>query len=137
MHDAVVARSERKQDLGFSPRDFVLCGLPLKRQVGTVYKRRNGNLLLKVVADPDAGLPFGQDRLLPIWLATAFKVAGEPEDNTIRFRSAHDILRAFELPNSGLEFRRLAERFAGCSGLPSSPRISRLGVQGCAQRATP
>ncbi len=35
-----------------------------------IYTRRNGSFLLEITAYPRFGLPYGQDRLIPIWLAT-------------------------------------------------------------------
>jgi hypothetical protein len=60
--------------------------------------------------DPEFGLPFGQDRLVPIWLATAFFASGKPKDGVIRFRAARDIHRAFRLPEGGNHLRRLKDR---------------------------
>lgn len=122
--NAVLARRDAEQLLAFTPRDFVLFGLPYQQPVtaeadpsGTVvrrrlttYERRNGSRVFKLIGDAELGLPYGQDRLLVIWLATAFKAAGQPADNVIRFRAASDILRAFDLPpNSGFSFARLRD----------------------------
>lgn len=107
---AIEAFDQDFQEIGFAVRDFVLCGLPYKRSEKTVHERRNGSFTLRVVADPTYGLPFGQDRLIPLWLATAFQAAGKPENNVIRFRCASDILRAFQIPVSGIERARLMER---------------------------
>ena len=65
-------REEGKQSLGFSSRPFVLCGLPVRRpRPGELlFERRNGNFLLQITGHPQFGLPFGQDRLVPIYLAT-------------------------------------------------------------------
>ena len=65
-------REQHAQVLGYSSRPFVLCGLPVRRpSAGTlVHTRRNGKFVLEVVAHPNYGLPYGQDRLLPIFLAT-------------------------------------------------------------------
>ena len=104
------ARITKEQILGFTPRDFVLCGLPYKRLSDTKYTRRNGNVEFSIIADPDYGLPFGQDRLIPIWLATAFMAAGTPEDNYIWFRSMNDILRTFHIHCSGTDIGRFKER---------------------------
>lgn len=108
---AIDAFDQDFQEIGFAVRDFVLCGLPYKRPEKTVHERRNGSFTLRVVADPTYGLPFGQDRLIPLWLATAFQAAGKPENNIIRFRCGSDILRAFQIPVSGIERIRLMERF--------------------------
>ena len=83
------------QELGFCGREFVLCGLPYRKPQALKYERRNGSFVLKITGDPDFGVPYGQDRLLPIWLATAFYQMGCPSDNRIRFRWASDLVRAF------------------------------------------
>jgi hypothetical protein len=99
----VGSRTSLDLDLGFGVRDFVLCGLPYKPQKSLVYTRRNGAFVLKVKGDPEFGLPYGQDRLFPLWLATAFQAVGMPKNNIIRFRSAADVLRAFHIPVDGRE----------------------------------
>lgn len=96
--DAIEARRDRAQLKVFSPRNFVLFGLPYRQPKGSLYERKNGTRCFRVVADPKFGLPYGQDRLIAIWLATAFKVMGCPEHNCIQFRSLTDIVRAFEIP---------------------------------------
>jgi hypothetical protein len=107
---AIEGRKFDEQDLGYCAREFVLCGLPYRPQTALKHERTNGTFTLKVVGDPDFGLPFGQDRLIPIWLATAFQEMGRPEDNIIRFRSASDVLRAFHIPPDGHERRMLRAR---------------------------
>ena len=65
-------REHGKQDLAFHARPFVLCGLPPRRLPSDqlAYLRRNGKIFLQLVAHPQFGLPFGHDRLIPIWMAT-------------------------------------------------------------------
>jgi Plasmid encoded RepA protein len=104
------SRQLQKLSLGFCAREFVLCGLPYKPTTQKEFVRQNGNLRLKVWGDPTLGIPFGQDRLIPIWLASAFQAAGEPAHNRIYFRSASDLLRAFEIPINGREMQLLRER---------------------------
>jgi len=104
------SRHLQKLSLGFCAREFVLCGLPYKPTKQKEFVRQNGNIRLKVWGDPSLGIPFGQDRLIPIWLASAFQAAGEPDHNRIYFRSASDILRAFEIPIDGHERQLLRER---------------------------
>ncbi len=43
-------REEGSQNLGFSSRPFVLCGLPVKRPPVSelLYERRNGNFVLQI-----------------------------------------------------------------------------------------
>jgi Plasmid encoded RepA protein len=104
------SRHLQKLSLGFCAREFVLCGLPYKPTKAKEFVRQNGNLRLKVWGDPTLGIPFGQDRLIPIWLASAFQAAGQPAHNRIYFRSASDLLRAFEIPINGRERQLLRER---------------------------
>ena len=103
-------REERSQPLLFGARPFLLCGLPLKRRpAGTlVHERRNGNFFLQVCGHPQFGLPFGQDRLVPIWVATqAVRMRGRE----FRFSSGAEILSEFGLPPDGPHYRRLFEGF--------------------------
>ena len=80
-------REQGNQTLGFSSRPFVLCGLPVRRPTAgeLLYERRNGQFVLQVTGHPDFGLPFGQDRLVPIFLAT---LAVRQQSQTMRFESA-------------------------------------------------
>ena len=108
---AVEERAVSDQTLGYAVRDFVMCSLPLRRPRASSYRRQNGDYTLEIHGSPVHGLPHGQDRLLTIWLATAFFAAGKPDDNVIRFRCASDILRAFALDTSGGEkLARLRDR---------------------------
>jgi hypothetical protein len=98
------------QELIFSSRPFVLCGLPLRRPAkGTLlHTRRNGKFVLQVQAHPAFGLPFGQDRLIPIWVAT---LAVRQQSRSVRFRSATEILEEFGLPRNGKHYHRLIDGF--------------------------
>jgi hypothetical protein len=81
-----IKREQRKQNLGFSSRPFVLCGLPIRRPPAgqLIFERRNGQFVLQVTGHPDYGLPFGQDRIVPIFLAT---LAVRQQSQTISFRN--------------------------------------------------
>ena len=96
--------------LVYSSRPFVVCGLPVKRPPkGTLlHQRRNGHLTLQITGHPTFGLPFGQDRLIPIWVAT---VALRQNNRSIHFRSAAEILETFDLPKDGRQYRRLVDGF--------------------------
>jgi hypothetical protein len=56
-------RENARQNLGFSSRPFVLCGLPVKRPTPgcLLHERRNGQFVLQVTGHPSYGLPWGQD----------------------------------------------------------------------------
>ena len=103
-------RDERKQELLFNSRPFLLCGLPIRKpQSGTLlHERRNGNFFLQVCGHPQFGLPYGQDRLVPIWVATK---AVRLRSREIRFGAAAEILDELGLPPDGVHYRRLVESF--------------------------
>jgi hypothetical protein len=112
--DAIVqvheARRDHKPERAYSARPFVLCGIPVRRpsKHSLEYSRQNGRFRLRVIGHPDYGLPFGQDRLLLIWIAT---VAIWQQRREIHFRSAATILEAFGLPKDGRYYKRLIAGF--------------------------
>ena len=53
---------------------------------------------------PELGIPFGQDRLVPIFLAT---MALQRKSQTIRFRTAAEMLESFGMHTGGKEYRGL------------------------------
>ena len=98
------------QSLCFSSRPFVLCGLPVRRLPANqlLYERRNGHFVLQLTGHPEYGVPFGQDRIVPIFLAT---LAVQQKSQVIRFRSASEMLETFGMHKGGKEYRRLIEAF--------------------------
>ncbi|MGH9327173.1 MAG: replication protein RepA, partial [Terriglobia bacterium] len=112
--DAIAQIRERRHDhqpeRAFSARPFVLCGIPVRRPSKHTleYSRQNGRFRLRVIGHPDYGLPFGQDRLLLIWIAT---MATWQKAREIRFRSAAAILETFGLPKDGRYYKRLIAGF--------------------------
>ncbi|MGI8961419.1 MAG: replication protein RepA, partial [Bryobacteraceae bacterium] len=105
-----VNRESCNQNLGFASRPFVLCGLPIKRPPKGVllHERRNGQFLLQVTGHPTYGVPWGQDRLVPIFLAT---LAVRQQKQTITFRSAAEMLDVFGMQQGGSQYRRLIAAF--------------------------
>ena len=103
-------RANGQQELAFHVRPFVLCGLPLRRPpyAQQVHRRRNGKFFLHIVAHPDFGLPYGQDRLIPIWIAT---LAVRQKSTVVRFQAAAEILEFFHLSKDGRHYRRIVEGF--------------------------
>ena len=73
-----------------------------------LYERRNGNFVLQITGQPNYGLPFGQDRIVPIYLAT---LAVRQKSQTIRFRTAAEMLETFGMHKGGKEYRRLVAAF--------------------------
>jgi len=104
------SRSNRQQEFGFAPRPFVLCNFPHKqpKQPSKVYERYNGNFALSIIPNPKYGVPFGKDRIWPIFLST---VAVRQQSRVIRFRSASEVLDLFELAKGGDQFERLTAGF--------------------------
>lgn len=103
-------REQASQTLCFSSRPFVLCGLPVRRlpKDQLLYERRNGRFVLQVTGHPSFGVPFGQDRLVPIFLAT---LAVQQKSQTIRFRTAAEMLETFGMQTGGKEYLRLVQSF--------------------------
>jgi len=103
-------RECEKQNLGFSARPFVLCGLPVKRpRAGCLlHERRNGQFVLQVTGHPSYGLPWGQDRLVPIVLAT---MAVRQQTPRVTFDSAAAMLDTFGMQQGGSQYRRLVDSF--------------------------
>ena len=93
-------RETARQNLGFSSRPFVLCGLPVKRPAPgcLLHERRNGQFVLQVTGHPSYGLPWGQDRLVPIFLAT---LAIRRQNPRITFESAAQMLDTFAMQQGG------------------------------------
>ena len=103
-------RESARQNLGFAARPFVLCGLPVKRPAKgcILHERRNGQFVLQVAGHPSYGLPWGQDRLVPIFLAT---LAVRQQTPRITFDSAAMMLDSFGMQQGGSQYRRLIAAF--------------------------
>jgi len=110
IHLVRLNRDQGKQNLGFSSRPFVLCGLPIRRPPPDqlLFERRNGHFVLQVTGHPRYGVPFGQDRIVPIFLAT---LAVRQRSQTIRFKSGSEMLETFGMHKGGKEYRRLVGAF--------------------------
>jgi hypothetical protein len=108
-------RDSGQQDLAYSARPFVLCGLPVRRPPADQLKhvRRNGKFVLEVTAHPDCGLPYGQDRLIPMFLSTLAVRTKSPE---IRFSSAAELLDMFGREKGGAQYKRLIDGFTRIFG---------------------
>jgi hypothetical protein len=105
------ARQYQEQEQLIALRPLIMCGIPLRRIKESSYVRRSGPYVIELISSPHLGVPYGQDRLIPIFLATLFTASGCPEDNTVRFLYARDVLRLFGLPEDGPHYRKLREGF--------------------------
>ncbi len=103
-------RDTGRQDLAFNARPFILCGIPLRRPPSgqLAYTKHNGRFFLEITAHPRFGLPYGQDRLIPIWVAT---LAVKQRNRVVHFASAAQLLEFFRLPKDGPHYRRMIEGF--------------------------
>jgi hypothetical protein len=92
-------RAVNRQDLIYSARPFVLCGMPLKRPPAgiLIHRRRNGRFFLQI-----------HDRLVAIWAATQ---AVRQRSRIVEFQSGAQILEEFGLPHNGVSYRRLTDGF--------------------------
>ena len=129
MTAAEMARLDHEQGLHYAPRDFVLTGLPYKRlpKEQHTHERHNGRFHFQVVGHPTYGIPYGQDRLIPFWLASAYQAQGCPSNRTIVFRSAGDILRCYGMEPNGRTYTRLRERIERVFGATYFVRNRTLG----------
>ena len=84
--------------------------MPVKRPPAgrLVHRRHNGRFFLEIAAHPDYGLPYGQDRLVLIWVAT---LAIRQQSRIVRFNSAARMFEEFDLPLDGPHYRRMMEGF--------------------------
>jgi len=103
-------RSNCKQELAYHARPFILCGIPLRRPPAyqLTHTRRNGKFALDIVGHPRFGLPFGQDRLIPVWVAT---LAVLQKTRVVRFASPSQMLDFFDLPKNGYHYSRIVQGF--------------------------
>lgn len=109
----VLVREQRengKQDLAYNARPFVLCGIPLRRPPSNqlTHTRHSGKFFLNVIGHPQFGLLFGQDRLIPIWVAT---LALRQKSRTLSFQKASEMLDFFNLPPDGYHYQRIVQGF--------------------------
>lgn len=109
--EARATREEERQELGIGLRPLIMCGLPLRKRKDPFYSRRSGSYLVDLISHPQYGVPYGQDRLIPIFLGTLFSTLGCPSDNRVEFLYARDILRIFDLPLDGRHYQRLKDGF--------------------------
>jgi hypothetical protein len=112
--DAIcLAREESKngiQQIAYHARPFILCGIPLRRPPAhqLTHTRCNGKFTLDIVGHPRYGLPFGQDRLIPVWVAT---LAVLQKSRVVRFANPSQMLDYFDLPKNGYHYHRIVHGF--------------------------
>jgi hypothetical protein len=95
------------KDIGYIFRPLVTCSLPVRNPGPDceMWIRSNPTYSLRIF--PGHGIPFGQDRMLLILLATRAVHANSP---VIQLGPAYQILRMFGQAPDGRNYRRLMER---------------------------
>jgi len=88
----------------------MLYGLPVRalHRGDLLYERGDGYFVLQITGHPQFGVPFGQDRIVPIFLAT---LAVRQQSRVVRFRSAAEMLDTFGMQKGGKQYRRLVSAF--------------------------
>ena len=116
------ARRTLTQELGWLFRPLAVCPFPAaslgKRQITdrdgskheehhVLWSRRSGNVRVKILGDPDCGVPHGQDTLVILYLAYEARRQGSRK---IRVNFYRDFMRMFEMnPNSGWKYRLVVD----------------------------
>jgi Plasmid encoded RepA protein len=108
--------AELNPDIGYAFRPLLMCCLPSRRPdtVLREWVRASQTLQVRITAPPGCSLPYGQDRLVPLLLATA---AVHQNSRTVRLGSAYAILRLFGMKANGRDYHRLASRFRRILGV--------------------
>jgi hypothetical protein len=85
---------------GFIARAMVLASIPHSRPKTTVFKRQNGNYTLKMIADPEIGLPYGSiPRLLLAWITT--EAIRTKQRKLVLGKSLADFMRQLDIEPTG------------------------------------
>jgi hypothetical protein len=64
------ARKNNEQEQLIALRPLIMCGIPLRRLKESYYVRQSGPYTVELISSPLLGVPYGQDRLIPIFLAS-------------------------------------------------------------------
>ncbi len=76
--DSVSAISNKS--IGYITSILACTSIPHSNIKKTFFKRSNGNMTLKIIADPEYGLPYGLiPRIIMIWLCTEVKLTKSPK----------------------------------------------------------
>ena len=101
----IITRETDVEVLGFSSRPFVVTSFPARPTKEQTWVRRNGNARLTITSLEPGQIPFGADRLIPIFLATR---AVQCKSKTITFDTVSEVLELFGLAASGINYKRLS-----------------------------
>ena len=102
--EILLQREWNEQNIGWLFRPLVLCPFPSQR-IGkvNVWERKNGNIRVRIIADPETGVPYGQDVLIILYLAYEAK---RQKSRKITVNFYRDFCRMFGInPNNGMKYR--------------------------------
>jgi hypothetical protein len=104
-----------RQEVGYYARPFVYSCLPVRKPHDSDREWVHSRILarFRVVPDPKFGVPYGQDRMIFLLLAS---YALEQKQRRITLGSASDILKWMGLPPDGQNYKRLKERLSRVLG---------------------
>lgn len=104
-----------RQEIGYYARPFVYSCLPVRRPHDRDREWVHSRILtrFRVVPDPKFGVPYGQDRMIFLLLASC---ALKQKQRRITLGSASDILKWIGLPPDGQNYKRLKERLSRVLG---------------------
>lgn len=110
-----IKREQSNQALCFCSRPFVLwVASASAAERSTAVPKAERQFVLQITGHPDFGVPFGQDRIVPIFLAT---LAVQQKSPIVRFRSAGEMLKVFGTHNGRKEYRRVVSTFERIFGV--------------------
>lgn len=115
-------RQIKEQELGWLFRPLVVCPFPAyspgkrtvkdvfgkeKEEYHVLWERRSGNIRVKVLGDPEYGIPHGQDTLIILYLAFEARRQGSRKIKVDFYR---DFMKMFQMnPNDGRKYRLVVE----------------------------
>lgn len=115
-------RQLKEQELGWLFRPLAVCPFPayslgkrkvigsdgkVKEEHEILWTRRAGNIRVKIVGDPEYGVPHGQDTLIILYLAYE---ARRQDSRKIKVNFYRDFMRMFEMnANDGRKYRLVVQ----------------------------
>lgn len=97
----------RNEDVLYTGRPLALVGFPMSKpksrpdSMHLVFKRTNGTFTLRITADPEFGMPFGQDQL---FLLTIMDYAFKTGSQKVDIGSIYRMLKALGMPTGGSKY---------------------------------
>jgi hypothetical protein len=97
-----------RPEIAYYPRALAICALPVRRPSEGQWTHQFGDCALTLTSHGTDGLPYGQDRLIPLLLGT---LAQRQDSRTLCLGSAYQMLNMFGIAPDGRGYQRLEQRF--------------------------